>query len=103
MDVDTVEWIGPMGASSPHDNHLILCKVNYQLHSSFAAGNLTEAARCAGTHSYMAPGDQEMVTNVEYYRSSGAEDEWFTPRPEAVDYVLRHGVIRLLSLNCHTR
>jgi len=55
----------------------------------FNVGNLTEAARCAWTHSYMVPGDKEMVTNVEYYKSRGLEDKWFTPRQEAVDYVLR--------------
>ena len=63
-------------------------------------GNLTEAARSAWTHSYMVPGDKEMVTNVEYYKSRGIEDKWFTPRQEAVDYVLRNGVMRLISFNC---
>ena len=40
----------------------------------------------------MAPGDAEMLANVEYYRASGVEDMWFRPRPEAVEYVLRKGV-----------
>lgn len=41
----------------------------------------------------MVPGDAEMLTNVEYYKASGVGDQWFTPRPEAVEYVHRKGVI----------
>ena len=64
---------------------------------TFSVGNLTEAARCAGTHSYMMPGDEQMLTNVEYYKASGVGDQWFVPRPEAMEYVHRKGVIILFN------
>ena len=96
MDVDTLEWISPRGAPAPCDNQSDIVKCIYLHLSLLSAGNLTEAARCAGTHLYLSPGDQEMITNVEYYKQEGGvEDTRFTPRQEAVDYVHRKGVMEI--------
>ena len=53
-------------------------------------GNLTEAARCAGTYLYLVPDSAEMAANVRFYKQEGGvAEEAFTPRPAAVAYVHR--------------
>ena len=53
-------------------------------------GNLTEAARCAGTYLYLVPDSAEMAANVRFYQQEGGvAAEAFTPRQAAVEYVHR--------------
>ena len=38
-------------------------------------GNLTEAARCAGTYLYLVPDSAEMAANVRFYQQEGGVAE----------------------------
>ncbi len=55
-----------------------------------AVGELEKACGCAETYLLLVPGDEDMVSNKEYYlEEEEAEGAWFVPRAEAVAYSKR--------------
>ena len=53
-------------------------------------GKIKEAAETAETALYLQPDSEEMKANLEFYQGlEGVQQDWFTPRPEAISYVHR--------------
>ena len=69
---------------------MVIIKVTFSDAKILSVGNLTEAARCAGTYLYLVPDSAEMAANVRFYQQEGGvAAEAFTPRQAAVEYVHR--------------
>ncbi|KAF5305804.1 hypothetical protein FQA39_LY09140 [Lamprigera yunnana] len=63
---------------------------HYLQYAYFKSGNLKAACQAAASYVLFYPNDDTMRSNIKYFKNlPKVEDNYFTPRPEAVQYVQR--------------